>query len=251
MKQTPLAIVLAAAVLAAGCAQSKPPVDPALEAATHKWAAIAKLPDWSGVWEIDWRNTRKSPPRPQMKLTPEWQAKADAFRKAQAKGENVQGDVANCVPPGLPGIMSQPYPIEFLFQPDKVVMLTEAYMQYRHIFTDGRPHPEDPDATFHGNSIGRWEGDTLVVDTVALNPQNRIAPGIGHSEQLHIVERIRRADKDWLEIQTTLTDPQVLAEPYTSTTSFRHLDDEIREYICLENNHDSADAKGRAGVKLE
>ena len=186
-----------------------------------------------------------------MKLTPEWQAKADAFRKAQAKGENVQGDVANCVPPGLPGIMSQPYPIEFLYQPDKVVMLTEAYMQYRHIWTDGRKHPEDPDATFHGHSIGHWEGDTLVVDTVALNPQNRLAPGIGHSDALKIVERIHRVDKDWLEIETTLTDPAVLAEPYTSTTSFRHLDDEIREYICLENNHDSADAKGRAGVKLE
>ena len=251
MKQSALAIVLAAAVLATGCAPSKPPVDPAVEAATQKWAAIAKLPDWSGVWEIDWRNTRKSPPRPQMKLTPEWQAKADAFRKAQAKGENVQGDVANCVPPGLPGIMSQPYPIEFLYQPDKVVMLTEAYMQYRHIWTDGRKHPEDPDATFHGHSIGHWEGDTLVVDTVALNPQNRLAPGIGHSDALKIVERIHRVDKDWLEIETTLTDPAVLAEPYTSTTSFRHLDDEIREYICLENNHDSADAKGRAGVKLE
>ena len=58
-------------------------------------------------------------------------------------------------------------------------------------------------------------------------------------------------DADWLEIETTLTDPEVLAEPYTSTTSYRHLKDELREYICLENNHDSADSKGRAGVKLE
>lgn len=251
MKHYTVTAAVAAAILATGCAPSKPPEDPAVVAATPKWAALAKQPDWTGVWEIDWRNTRKSPPRPPMKLTPEWQKKADAFKKAQTKGENLQGDVANCVPPGLPGLMSQPYPIEFLYQPDKVVMLTEAYMQFRHIWTDGRQHPEDPDPAFNGHSIGHWEGDTLVVDTVALNPQNRIAPGIGHSDALHVVEKIRRADKDWLEIETTLTDPEVLAEPYTSTTSYRHLDDEIREYICLENNHDSADAKGRPGVKLE
>jgi len=216
-----------------------------------RWAALAKLPDWTGVWEIDWRNTRKSPPRPKMKLTPEWQQKSDAFVKAQAKGENVQGDVANCVPPGLPGINSQPYPIEFLYQPDKVVILTEAYMQFRHVWMDGRAQPEDPDPAFNGHSVGHWEGDTLVVDTVGLNPQNRLAPGIGHGEQLRIVEKIHRVDADWLEIETTLTDPEVLAEPYTSTTSYRHIKDELREYICLENNHDSADSKGRAGVKLE
>ena len=238
-------------LLLAGCAPSKPPVDPAVKAAMDRWAEVGKLPDWSGVWEIDWRNTRKSPPRPKMKLTPEWQQKSDAFVKAQAKGENVQGDVANCVPPGLPGINSQPYPIEFLYQPDKVVILTEAYMQFRHVWMDGRAQPEDPDPAFNGHSVGHWEGDTLVVDTVGLNPQNRLAPGIGHSEQLHIVEKIHRVDADWLEIETTLTDPEVLAEPYTSTTSYRHLNDELREYICLENNHDSADAKGRAGVKLE
>ena len=240
-----------AVLLLAGCAPSKPPVDPAVKAAMDRWAEVGKLPDWTGVWEIDWRNTRKSPPRPKMKLTPEWQQKADAYVKAQAKGENVQGDVANCVPPGLPGINSQPYPIEFLYQPDKVVILTEAYMQFRHVWTDGRAQPEDPDPAFNGHSIGHWEGDTLVVDTVGLNPQNRLAPGIGHSEQLHIVEKIHRVDKDWLEIETTLTDPEILAEPYTSTTSYRHLNDELREYICLENNHDSADSKGRAGVKLE
>ena len=240
-----------AVLLLAGCAPSKPPVDPAVKAAMDRWAEVGKLPDWSGVWEIDWRNTRKSPPRPKMKLTPEWQQKADAYVKAQAKGENVQGDVANCVPPGLPGINSQPYPIEFVYQPDKVVILTEAYMQFRHVWTDGRAQPEDPDPAFNGHSVGHWEGDTLVVDTVGLNPQNRLAPGIGHSDQLRIVEKIHRVDKDWLEIETTLTDPEVLAEPYTSTTSYRHLNDEIREYICLENNHDSADAKGRAGVKLE
>jgi len=74
---------------------------------------------------------------------------------------------------------------------------------------------------------------------------------VPHSDQLRIVERFRRVSPEWMEVQTTLVDPVVLAEPYTSTSSYRHLDDEIREYICLENNRDSADDKGRPGLSLE
>ena len=262
--QFPAALGAAILVLTTACA---PPTRPAAQTstapaptpaaasaadpATQKWAALAKLPDWTGVWEVDWRNNRHMPPRAPMKLTPEWQAKADAFRAAQKQGENLQSEAANCVPPGLPGIMTQPYPIEFLYQPDKVVILTEAYMQFRHVWTDGRQHAEDPDLTFYGDSTGFWDGDTLVVDTIGLNPQNRLGPGIGHSDKLRVVERIHRADKDWLEIETTLFDPVVFTEPYSFTTSYRHLDDKIREYICVENNHDSADDKGRAGFRLE
>ena len=167
--------VFALALWLGGCGNTAPPAAPpaapAPDPATEKWAVLAKLPDWSGVWEIDWRNTRGSPPRAQMKLTPEYQKKLDDYRAGQKRGLNEQTEVANCVPPGLPGIMSQPYPIEFLYQPDKVVMLTEAYMQFRHIWTDGRSQPEDPDLTFHGHSVGKWEGDTLVIDRSACAPR--------------------------------------------------------------------------------
>jgi hypothetical protein len=254
MKHLGWALCLIGAAALGACQRAEAPkaaADPAADAAAAKWSALAKLPDWSGVWEIDWRNTRGSAPRPQMKLTPEYQARQDAFRKAQQKGENLQGDVANCVPPGLPGIMSQPYPIEFLFQPGKVVILTEAYMLFRQIHTDGRAHKEDPDLTFHGDSIGRWEGDTLVIDSVGFAEQNRLGPGLGHSDKLRIVERIRRVAPEWLEIETTLDDPAVFTEPYTSTTSYRHLDEDLREYVCLENNRDGADEKGRPSIKLE
>ena len=224
---------------------------PAAPAAENPWAALAQLPDWSGVWEIDWRNTRGSPPRPKMKLKPEYQARLDAYEQARKKGENQQTQAANCVPPGLPGIMSQPYPIEFLYQPGRVVMLTEAFMQFRHIFTDGRPHPEDPDLTFYGHSTGKWENDTLVIDSVGFTDATLLAAGVPHSDQLRIVERIRKASPEWLEIETTLHDPVVLEEPYTATVSYRHLTDDIREYICLENNRDGADEKGRSSLRLE
>jgi hypothetical protein len=253
MSKFTYALALAGVATLTACQRNEPPASaaPAATEATARWAALAKLPDWSGIWEIDWRNERGSPPRPAMKLTPAYQAQLDAYRKAQEKGENLQTEGANCVPPGLPGIMSQPYPIEFLYQPDKVVLLTEAYMQYRHIWTDGRAQPEDPDLTFLGHSVGRWDGETLVVESVGFAPQNRLAPGIGHSDALRITERIRRVDPEWMEIETTLDDPAVFTEPYTSTTSYRRVEGEIREYVCLENNRDGADEKGRPSMKLE
>jgi hypothetical protein len=191
------------------------------------------------------------PPKPAMKLKPEYKARLDAWNKGKERGENQQTEAANCVPPGLPGIMTQPYPIEFLYQPGKVVMLTEAYMQFRHIFTDGRAHPADPDPAFYGHSTGKWEDDTLVIDSVGFNASTLLAAGVPHSDQLRIVERVRRVDPDWMEIETTLHDPVVFEEPYTSVSSYRHLDDSLREYICLENNRDGADEKGRASMKLD
>jgi len=265
----PFGIMLAALALgsaALALAADAPKPTPSRPPTAADWAALAKLPDWSGVWEVDWRGQRRVAPPPaaagaaggpprmmraQMKLKPQYQAMAAAYRAGRQKGENIQGEGANCVPPGLPGIMSQPYPIEFLFTPGKVVVLIEAYMQFRHIYTDGRKHPDDPDPTFMGDSIGHWEGDTLVVDSVGFNDTVQITPGVPHSDKLHIIERIRKVDPEWMEIQTTLDDPDVLEEPYTTTASFHHLNDDIREYICVENNHDSTDDKGRPGFSVE
>lgn len=245
-----LILIGAVALLAAACGRA-PAEDPATAQRRDQWAAVADLPDWSGIWEIDWRNERGSPPRPEMKLQPAYQQRLDAWRKAQERGENLQGEAANCVPPGLPGIMTQPYPIEFVYQPHKVVMLIEAYMQFRHIYTDGRALPEDPDLTFMGHSVGHWEDDTLVVESAGFNENTELARGVPHSDKLKITERIRRLDADWLEVQTTLDDPEIFTEPYTSSSFYRHLDDEIREYICLENNRDGADALGRPSMNLE
>ncbi len=122
----------------------------------------------------------------------------------------------------------------------------------RRIFTDGRKHPDDPDPTFQGHSIGHWEGDTLVVDTVAFIPTSLIAPGVGHSDGMHIIEKIHRISNDVMEIATTIQDPKVLTEPWTTIKRYkRHTEYDIAEYICTQNNRDSADSKGRAGIKIE
>lgn len=210
------------------------------------YAAMAALPDLDvGVWNIDWQAPR-GPGQPRPPLTAEAQAKADAARRGGLQNRN-----ANCVPPGMPGIMGWPYPLEFVYSPGRVTILIESDSQVRRIYTDGRGHAPDPDPTFNGDSIGHWEGDTLVVDTVALNPTTEIAPAVGHSDQARIVERIRKAGPDLLEIVTTITDPAVLTAPWTTTRRFvRHRDWTIQEYVCEQNNHDSVDAAGRPGFDL-
>jgi len=253
---TALAVLLAAGALSAAAApalaegaQAEGARPGNLQGDT--WESIAKLPDWQGIWELNWQGrgglaaARPAPP----KLMPAAQAKLDAYKKAQASGKDLQPDQANCLPPGMPNIMTQPYPIEFLYRPGMVVIAVEAYTQLRHIYTDGRPHPSDPDDTFQGHSIGHWEGDTLVVDTVGFVKFSMISPGIGHSDQMHIVERIRRTGPEFMEVTQTITDPKVLTEPWTVVHTYKLVKDDLREYVCEQNNHDSADEEGRPGFK--
>jgi hypothetical protein len=179
-------------------------------------------------------------------LTPEYEAKRKAALSAPAPED---GATANCLPPGMPGIMGQPYPMEFLLTPGKVTIVIEAYTQVRHIYTDGRPLPSDPDPLFYGTSIGRWEGDTLVAETVGFNEFVQVARGVPYSNRMKIVERFRLTDPDTMTIETTITDPVVLTAPTTSMATLRrHRNWTIAEYVCQENNRNSVDASGKAGI---
>lgn len=224
------------------------------------WSNLAKLPDFNGVWEL---SSGAPPPRgsapaapgrggrgrglPGPSLTPEYAAKKQAF-EAHPPEDN---ETANCLPPGMPGIMGQPYPMEFLLTPGQVTIVIEAYTQVRHIYTDGRPLPQDPDLTFHGMSVGRWEGDALVVDTVGFSPLTQLERGVPHGDRMRIRERFRLTDPDTMSIETTIVDPDVLAEPFTSARVLkRHRNWTIAEYVCEENNRNSVDASGKAGINL-
>ena len=260
-----VAILAAAAVMQVAASAQKAPAPPT----AADWSALAKLPDLTGVWEaalgggggargaaaVPAAGARGAAPAaarggtaagPQ--LTPEYAAKRDALR-GQAREDN---ETANCLPPGMPGIMNQPYPMEFLLTPGKVTIVIEAYTQVRHIYTDGRKLPEDPDEKFFGTSIGHWEGDTLVVETVGFSPLTQLAAGIPHSDSMKIVERFRLTDPDTMSIETTITDPKALTAPFTSSRTLkRHRNWTIAEYICEENNHNFVDASGKAGIKLD
>jgi hypothetical protein len=214
-------------------------------------ASIAELPDWQGLWEVTFGPGLGGEPPV---LTPRYAAMLADYEAARASGEIEESPQANCVPNGMPSIMTQPYPIEILFTPGKVTILIEAYSQWRQIFTDGRSHPDDPDLTFNGHSIGRWEGETLVVDTVGFTTDTAMgqSPGLRHSDRMRIVERIRLAEPDLLEIQTTIHDPEALAEPYVSTRAYgRHRDWTLAEYVCQQNNRNFMTDDGKAGIDLE
>ena len=219
------------------------------------WAAVAKLPDFTGVWEIPLGGSRVTssgvnirPPRfAPLSLTPEYEAKRKALM-AQAEQDN---QTANCLPPGMPGIMGQPYPMEFLLTPGQVTIIIEAYSETRHIYTDGRPMPDDPDPTFFGTSIGHWEGDTLVVKTVGFSTQTEIEPHVPHSDKMQILEKFRLDDPNTMSIETTVTDPEALAAPYVSNRILkRHRNWTIAEYICEQNNRNYVDQNGKAGINL-
>lgn len=151
----------------------------------------------------------------------------------------------------MPGIMGQPYPMEFLLTPGQVTIVIEAYQQVRHIHTDGRPLPADPDPKFHGTSVGRWDGDTLVVESIGFSPLTLLANNTPHSGKMRIMERFRLADPDTMTIETTITDPDALTAPFTSNRTLRrHRDWTLAEYICEENNRNSLDESGKARIDL-
>jgi hypothetical protein len=145
--------------------------------------------------------------------------------------------------------------LEFLFTPGRVTMLGELDgNRLRRIYTDGRPHPEDPDLTFHGHSIGRWEGDTLVVDTVGILPEVYLAisegVGIPNGGDMHIVERIRLVSPDLLHDELEITAPHVLTAPWKTTRIYyreRARKYDIVEGVCLQGNFvDQVDERGNA-----
>ena len=237
------------------------------------WAAIAKLPDFTGVWEMPLGDSslvvkpgaakespRKMarpserpamPKQPAIDYTPAWAAKVKHL-EAHPPEDNPQ---ANCMPNGMPDIMAQPYPYDFLLTPGQVTIIGEAYRMIRYIYTDGRPLPKDPDPTVWGTSVGHWEGNTLVAQTVGFLPQTNIIPGSGiehrfpHSGKMKIIERFRLLDPDTMSIETTIIDPVVLAQPYTSTQILkRHRDWTIDEYICEQNNRNALTSSGKAEV---
>jgi len=149
----------------------------------------------------------------------------------------------NCLPEAMPAWMLVTHnSMEVLFTPGRVTLLGESDgNRLRRIYTDGRPHPEDPDPTFHGHSIGRWEGDTLVVDTVGVIPQALIAvseaAGVPNNGDMHITERIRLAEKDVMHVELEITAPKVMTKPWKTTRIFfrqRARLYDIVEGVCLE-----------------
>ena len=153
---------------------------------------------------------RPAPPH----LTPEYAAKLAAYKERQKHGEEQQTSDGQLRAAGHAADHDAAVPGEFLFTPGKVTVAIEAYSQMRRIFTDGRKHPDDPDPTYQGNSIGHWEGDTLVVDTVGFIPDSLIAPGVGTATRCTSRSASAALPMTSGDPADDL-DPKVLTEPWT------------------------------------
>ena len=213
-----------------------------------QYAALDKLPDWGGVWVLSGAPGRERPALKgkYLELNQEWQRAFDANKGVVARRGS------NCVPPGLPGIVAVgQYPVEFLFTPGRLTMLYEAWMQWRVIFLDGRPHPpaDELEPTFYGHSVGRWEGDTLVIDTVGIKDTVPLQAGMTHSDKLHIVERLYLAkdNPDTLVVDMVAEDPLALQKPWTQKFTYRRERTwNLVEFICAENDRNPVDASGQS-----
>ena len=154
---------------------------------------------------------------------------------------------SNCLPTGVPRLA--PYPWRIVETPTHLFFLFEGNIHsFRQIFMDGRAHPPDPDPTWYGHSIGRREGDTLVIDTVGFNDKFWFDfVGHPHTEQLHTVERYSRTSLGTLTEEVTIDDPGAYTRPFTIAGSHQLLpNDELMEYVCNENEKDLKHVKGPA-----
>ena len=258
------ALAVMTAVTVGGRASAQAPPAKEAEPAPQNVLAPANLAkprpappfNLTGTWFIDLKSPnswRFNPPT--FKLTPAAQVHYDAARKAMAEGQVYRDDIGQCWPAGLPLIMTRVWPIAMIQLPTSIHMISGFMNSLRIIFLDGRGHI-DPDLvvrSFNGESIGRWEGDTLVVDTTGfVDDHHWIDQGIPASDALHIVERIRTINNGaTLEIEYTMTDPKSWEGDWKMTKRWNRVDDQqIAEVSCLPDlNEHMPTTQSKANVR--
>ena len=227
--------------------------------------ATSSVPDITGSWER-YRSVpgpatepRKPdpyapPPASAPPLKPryleEWRGKVQAVREADAKGQPLANGYTDCLPDGMPSMMGAMFPMEILQSRGQVTVIEEAFTQVRRILLD-RPQKaiDEVEPGFYGNSVGRWEGDTLAVDTVGIKESVRFqnAP---HSKEMRIKERLHLVAPNILWNEITIEDPVTLEKPWTVTYAYKKMPDyTLLEYIC-EDNREYADAQGLQKIRI-
>jgi hypothetical protein len=218
--------------------------------------------DLSGVW-APYRAGRGAdpalnpPPPGPIVLKPQY-AKPYAERRAKEdeatkRGEPLATAAVSCVPYGMPRMMAVAlYPVEIIQRPDQITMVTEAFSEVRRVFLNKPQLPIDEvPPGYYGRSVGKWEGSTLVVDTVGIKESVLSYQMLPHSNQMRIIERIRLVTPDLLHDQITIEDPVVLEKPVVYTLAYRRMPNyEMVEFIC-ENNREYVDEKGTVRMKVK
>jgi hypothetical protein len=164
---------------------------------------------------------------------------------------NLIDNTSRCIFPGVPRVNNSPYPFQIMVMKDKVIFHYEYMHNTRVIYTDGRGHRDTWSPSLMGDSIGRWEGDTLVIDTVNLTDRTWLDDhGNRHSDELHVIERWTRVSANQLWYQATIDDPKFYIEEWTTGYMIAKAPDdwEIMEYACTDNNRDQYDGLLQPGA---
>jgi hypothetical protein len=255
-----IAVAALAAPAAAQSAAAPKKAAASKKAASKKPGPVPRTadgkPDLSGVWdhpfvidmERDGRDnacgaaekgcSQKGPggPLPMTAWGADWLKNYDATEYDSS---------AHCNPLGYMRSMNSPIPTQIVQRPKELVFLHEAFFAFHVVYLDGRPHPSEDDArqtTWYGHSVGHWEGDTMVIDTVGpfFESPKMILDTHGHavSEKLHIIERFTRTDASHMTYEVTIDDPKAFTKPWKNTRTWVLMpaDEEIMEYVCTENN---------------
>jgi hypothetical protein len=203
-------------------------------------------PDLSGVWQSDLQNVRYARElnadlkQGEFPIQP-WAEALTKQRRTDFDAGLSEYPPGHCLPPGVTLSDVLPiFPLKIIQEPELVVILYEVFGQFRQIFLDGRELPNDPNPTWMGYSLGRWDGDALVVGSTGFNGQTWL-DNTGHpsTAALHITERFRRNDFGHLDIQITIDDPKAYTKPWTMTVKRELLaDTDLLEYVCNENEKD-------------
>lgn len=215
-------------------------------------------PDMNGTWQaggVSITGEAGAPPihplpaidphpikREPLAYKPEYEAKRKALTV-------LDDPTLQCLLPGVPRIQTEPMPLEIVQTPKEIVILYESFRAWRRIpINDKLEHPDDLTPTWMGDAVGRWEGDTFVVDTIGFNDKTWISgTGTVHSEKMHVVERYTLNNDGSLTWEARVEDPVVLTKPYLTGAIFRApIGVRVEEYECIENNPDPMHMKKAA-----
>jgi hypothetical protein len=218
----------------------------AQSATKAKAAGIPRMadgkPDFQGVWQHPYVPDMSKDRLPDQKGAgelpfSEWGA--NNFKNYDVSKFDYTG---HCLPFGL--LRSQNvggYPIQIMQSPKYLAFLFEQSSWFNIVYLDGRGHPKDLDDTWFGHSVGTWDGDTLVVDTIGFNGKTRLDTiGHPHSDKLHVIQRLKLADYEHMDYEVTIDDPVAYTRPWKNNRIYTRMKpgEEIIEYSCEENNVD-------------
>jgi hypothetical protein len=248
MTMTWMATLAAISALPALCHAQMP--GPQSSSAKNDASAPADPHDLSGMWEffngVPGQGIYATPSKDHPPMTP-WalakygEAKPGYGPKAQAGGND---PILKCYPTGIPRILFFPQPFEIVQTPARSFMFFERDHGWRQIWTDGRSHPKDLAPTWMGDSVGKWDGDTFVVDTIGLTEKSWLDfYGDPHSDDIHLVERFKRVDHDTLTLQLIVEDPKAYTATWVGDTKIYKLLKGKKAYMeelpCIPEEEDA------------